>query len=456
MGGAKEISIDEQVEAKIATRRPHLHPAQMAEYKAARNWLRRYRPVDESNLAQVKGYLEAFYHLSQVEDWENAQAIAFMRSLISEDRELHEQLFVWGYYQQQLKVYSTLLHQIDEAVDLVCLSGLGNLEDVWGNFNRAIEYHHQALILAKNLGSEEAKGAALGSLGNAYLSLKNFDWALNCYQQQLDLAEVSGRQRSVGVALGGLSNAYRAVDAHGLALDTARRRIEIAQSIGDRQGEGDGYCSMGSTYLVQGQLAEALTALHQAMIIAQSIGHRLGECRALGNLGLVYKALSRDDAAIDCLERTLALANNIEDREGQQLAIVQLEELQRRRQNIVQAVCYQQLARAFVSEPLERATLLLNLGASCRALGQLEEAIDVYQELLTVVELLDEAEVEQRLLQMMGLYCLALVYQGEGEVKRAWHYCQSALGLSDESVGPLVEKCLDLQKTLALDLQNNR
>ncbi|MEL6130412.1 MAG: hypothetical protein AAFR30_10975 [Cyanobacteria bacterium J06628_4] len=66
MGGAADVSIYERVEAKIGARRSELNASQLAEYKAVRNWLRRYRPRDESNLARVRGYLEAFYHLSQV------------------------------------------------------------------------------------------------------------------------------------------------------------------------------------------------------------------------------------------------------------------------------------------------------------------------------------------------------------------------------------------------------
>lgn len=37
-------------------------PYQLAEYRAARNWLKRYRPPGEATpLEQVKGYLEAFF-----------------------------------------------------------------------------------------------------------------------------------------------------------------------------------------------------------------------------------------------------------------------------------------------------------------------------------------------------------------------------------------------------------
>ena len=128
MSRTEGVSIDEQIETAIAKCRSGLQAYQLAEYKAARNWLKRYRPIDESNLAQVTGYLEAFYHLSQVEDWENARAIAFTKLPVSEDQELHKQLFVWGYYRQQQTVYKALLHQIDGVVDLVwtSLSTLSN------------------------------------------------------------------------------------------------------------------------------------------------------------------------------------------------------------------------------------------------------------------------------------------------------------------------------------------
>lgn len=62
-------------------------------------------------------------------------------------------------------------------------------------------------------------------------------------------------------------------------------------------------------------------------------------------------------------------------------------------------------------------------------------------------------EDEQQLLRMMGLYCLALAYQRQGKVKQAWRSCRLALELSHASVGPLVEKCLDLQRILAIALQ---
>ncbi|MEO1744473.1 MAG: tetratricopeptide repeat protein [Cyanobacteria bacterium J06629_9] len=447
------MSIQEQVTVSLAARRAHLKPYQLAEYKAARNWLSRYRPVDGSNLAQVTGYLEAFYHLCRVEDWENAVAIAFMREPTIDDRELHERLFVWGHYPQQRQLYDALLHNVDGAVDWVCLKGLGDVEDVRGNFDRAIEHHQQALALGQIAESSETVGAALGSLGNAYLSKGQPERAIEYYQRQLALAEAAGRQHSIGIALGGLGNAYREIENYQQAAEAAQRRIKVAQAIGDRQGEGDGYCNLGSTYTLLGQSTEAVTVLRQAVKIAQSVEHRLGECRAYGNLGIAYRALSDNGQAIQCFEWALILATTLEDTEGQRLAVLQLGELYQRRGDLPQAIRHQRRALALVSDPLKVATLLLNLGSSSRTLGNLAAAVEFYRDLVTTAGLLDESSDEKRLLQTMGLYCLALVYRQQGETMNAWQSCRAALELSDESVAPLIDQCLDLQKILAAELQ---
>lgn len=133
---------------------------------------------------------------------------------------------------------------------------------------------------------------------------------------------------------------------------------------------------------------------------------------------------------------------------------MQLGKLHQQLGNAEKAIDYQQQALGFVSDPLQVAALLLNLGSSCRAVSRLAKAISFYQELLTTVALLDEDTSEQRLMHMMGLYCLGQVYQTLGEIMTAWRYCREALALADQATVPLVVKCLDLQQELAEEIGN--
>jgi hypothetical protein len=49
---------------------------QRLQYRAVVQWLTDYKPKsDATNLGKVKGYLEAFHHLSEVEAWEKASKI---------------------------------------------------------------------------------------------------------------------------------------------------------------------------------------------------------------------------------------------------------------------------------------------------------------------------------------------------------------------------------------------
>lgn len=62
-----------------ATPSVQLSMFERSQYLAAVNWLRRYRAKPNSpNLTQVKGYLEAFYHLRSLENYRLAYEILWV------------------------------------------------------------------------------------------------------------------------------------------------------------------------------------------------------------------------------------------------------------------------------------------------------------------------------------------------------------------------------------------
>ncbi|MBE7385861.1 MAG: tetratricopeptide repeat protein [Leptolyngbya sp. SIO1E4] len=387
---------------------PSLKRSQRAQYVAAINWLCRYAPKQSlKNIDQVKGELEAFYHLCAVSDWTCAHQLVFAPTTDSETEELHERLFNWGYYREQQQLYTSLLHKIDREVDLVCLNGLGSLHDVLGDALQALNYHQQSLALAQTVGNAQAEATALGNLGNAYLSLGHPERSLKLYQQHLEKARIAGNRRSVGIALGNLGNVYRILEDYERAIDCIQQRLAVAREVRDRHGEGDAYGNLGSVYALQGRLEEALLLQQQAIAIAQEIGNRLGECRAYGNLGLVHQAFGDQIRAIECFKSTLKIARAIEDQEGQRLAILQLGTLCQQLDRYEAAIEYQQQALGWVSDPIRTGSLMLNLGTAYRELGQISEAIALYKKLVAMAGQMSNDTLEQRSFKMLGYYCLA-------------------------------------------------
>lgn len=97
-------------------------------FRAVMNWITKYNPnIYDSNLEKVKGLLEAFFHLCEIEEVERAWKILYQCRLNTPTQEyLNEQLRTWGYYQKLLDLYSHLLDKpLDDKKSAVLLDWSG-------------------------------------------------------------------------------------------------------------------------------------------------------------------------------------------------------------------------------------------------------------------------------------------------------------------------------------------
>ncbi|MDJ0799092.1 MAG: hypothetical protein QNJ51_20110 [Calothrix sp. MO_167.B12] len=82
------------------------------QYRAVVNWITKYKTQPSAvNLEKVKGILESFHHVCELEDWEKAQILLFIHLYTPTKEQLHNQLFTWGYYQVLTKLYNNLLEK---------------------------------------------------------------------------------------------------------------------------------------------------------------------------------------------------------------------------------------------------------------------------------------------------------------------------------------------------------
>ena len=62
---------------------------------------------------------------------------------------------------------------------------LGNAYSGLEQVKKAIEYHKQALVIAKEIGDRRGEGNNLGNLGSAYSNLGQVEKAIEYYEQAL-------------------------------------------------------------------------------------------------------------------------------------------------------------------------------------------------------------------------------------------------------------------------------
>ncbi len=318
-----------------------------AERQAAHLWFTVYEPASNApKLENVRGYLEAFDHYCEAEDWEQAGEI-YMQKLEITHEELYWQLLTWGNYQELLKISIRLAPKASLNIKIRCFLSLGNAYHHLGNQNKAIEYHQTALATAREIGDRRSEGSALGNLGLAYHRLGHFERTIDFSQQYL----------------------------------------MITREIGDRQGEGNALGNLGITYYCLGQYEQAINFLQQYLTITREIGNRRGESYALGNLGSAYDSLGQYERAIDFVQQQLTIAREVGDRRSEGAALVNMGSTQLELKQYRESLAHNQAALKLFREIGDRvgiAEALKNLAELHQVLGEVSLSRQYCQQALTL------------------------------------------------------------------------
>jgi tetratricopeptide (TPR) repeat protein len=440
-------------------------------YRAVINWLTKYKPeLDASNLGKVRGYLEAFHHLCELEAWEAASQILFIRLNTPTNEELYKQLGTWGYYREQVDLCSRLLGKLNSSLDTKLLNILGNSYYVLGHYHRAIDYLEQSIAIAREIEDSFGEGNALLNLGNAYEALADYAKAIDYYQQSLMIArkiqdrQVEGKvltniglvyenlgnypqsinysQQSLqiareigerlgeGQALGNLGNVYLNLGDYQRAIDYYQQYLAIAKEIGDRFGEERSIGTLGNTYYALGNYYQAIEHYQQSLALAREIQDRRGEGWVLRNLGDTYEALGDYAIAIDCYQQSLTLAQEIQDRRGEEIALGNLGVVYYSLGEYPKTIeCNQQslqIARE-IGDRQGEGQALGNLGIAYQSLGDFAKAIQYHQQHLTIARTIGEVQGESNALGNLGNVYLAL-----GDYNRAVEYHQQYLAIAQQ------------------------
>ncbi|MBE9229016.1 tetratricopeptide repeat protein [Phormidium sp. LEGE 05292] len=419
-------------------------------YIAAQMWRTSYQPEpDASNLEKVRGYLEAFHHYCEVEDWQSAKEIISTRIDTPTNEALSDQLGTWSYYREQVELYNQLLNVLDESNlewKAICFNGLGNAYYSQGDYARAINFHQQHLAIATEIGDEVGIGAALGNLGATYNSLGDYALAIDFHQQSLDIARKIGDKASIGMVLGHLGNVYNFQGNYARALDFYQQSLDIATEISDKAGLGRAVCNFGNAYYFQGDYTRAIDFYQQYLTIAIEIGNKAGIGTALGNLGNAYDSQGDYAHALDFYQQHLAIVREIGDKAGIGKALGNFGNAYYFQGDYTRALDFYQQSLDIAREIGDRyveGMAVGNYGETLIKIEQYSQAKEYLQESLSICR-----EIGARNQETNALNNLAELYQKLGQHDRALEYCEEALAFATELGIPLAQECQKLKEEL--------
>ncbi|MDJ0516734.1 MAG: tetratricopeptide repeat protein [Trichodesmium sp. MO_231.B1] len=443
----REISLESTTIKSIKPRPKRSH------YRAVINWLMEYKPyANTSNLEKVKGYVEAFHHLCQAEDWDRASQLIFIRLNTPTKEEFHKQLYTWGYYQRQVEIYTQLLSfsELSLQARATILMNLGKANIALVNFDKAIEYLKQSLRIAQEIKSSEEEEEVRGNLGRAYLSKGNFatgkdlvgnfdaavefDRAWNYFQKSLKISlEIKDRYRE-GSALGEIGTFYGVSQKYDQAIDYYQKQLAIGKQIQNLSLEARAKCNLGIVYCELKDYEKAIEFSQSSLAIARELQDSQLETGNIKNLGFIERRLGNHTKAIELSQKLLVTAKETNNISIENLALGDLAKIyysqgdgEKATDNYDKAIeLYQQslsLVNKFQSSQEEtvlflKYSILLNLGEIYTAKKDYVKAVDYLKNIFFAAE--KNKSIEGVILSVMSL---AKVYaeQNNGRLSSSFY-----------------------------------
>ncbi len=207
-----------------------------------------------------------------------------------------------------------------------------------------LEYLDQPLRQVPNT---QSKARILTLLGYSQRALGQYSLALEFHQQALEIARESGDRRCEIASLNHLSRTAVMQKNYAAAIDQSQRALILARQVGDRLGEANALANLGYSEVFQAQqdnqldpdlYERLLDYLQQGMKLSERMGDRPSQALCAHSLGVVQVVLGQHQEALTSLGQGLQIAQAIGDVFLQGLNYIYLAETYRSLENVEMAI----------------------------------------------------------------------------------------------------------------------
>ena len=247
--------------------------------------------------------------------------------------------------------------------------------------------------LPQNPSLERVRADAYNSLAIALGDLNQYDESIATFQQSVELSKKIGDMILLATTLinqaDDLIVVGRLLDAEKIVSDA----IELAQKNGDRDNESYALYTRGNIFLIREDPIKAIDAFEQSIALSESLGALYSPVYA--DLGLAYLGNSELDKAYNITQKGLELA---ETNRRKAFALDVLGQVAVARSNWEKAIeCFNRAIELheigsgsnYYSAITKRnfAKALIQMDEKGQAIGHLEAALEIFQEMNLVQEI---------------------------------------------------------------------
>lgn len=228
-----------------------------------------------------------------------------------------------------------------------------------GETQTALNYYEKsAAIYRRQVGRTVAQVRMLNSAGTLFWSLGQKRRALEFHNEALDLARKSDSRGDEATTLSHLAEVYKDEGETPKAKDLYRQALVICREIKNRLCEATNLNRLGLIAQGAGNNEEAITLFEQALATSAAMGTKYLRALALNNLGTVHQSAGKPKIALEYFTEARALFREIENKSGEatmnyRLASVQttLGQMGEARRNISAALEIVETIRGKIANP---------------------------------------------------------------------------------------------------------
>ena len=268
----------------------------------------------------------------------------------------------------------------------------------------AIKKLEEALPLIRGIRDRYGESEALGNMGAAYFVLAEYQKTIEMFTLALAIWQETGDRQGQAVAYVAIANAQSLLGEWEKVIESLKKALLINRAQGDPRNEANTLHSIGAHYYKVGDLEKALEYANLALPIRREAGDRVGEAITLSTIGLIYKTSGDLGKARETFEQALAL-RPLADRRTETLLLINLG-------NTYAAMGDMQAAldRLKPSLPLSReagdrrleAYALRGFGEVYHQMGQTAKALDYFNESLPIARVTGDRMDEARSLSFIA------------------------------------------------------
>ena len=192
--------------------------------------------------------------------------------------------------------------------EAITLGHLGTCYKNLGKFEKAIEFHTEALAKKRLLNLEIEVAKTLNGLGLAYWELGDYELAAARFEEGLAIARSLKDRRIEAAVINNLALVYDEWGEYRRSLEAYHSALEMERAEGDRKSESYTLGNIGGVHLLLGHFQTALEYYLQALDLSRELGSLPSETVDLGNLALCYLELGQTEKALEVLNEALSLA----------------------------------------------------------------------------------------------------------------------------------------------------